>query len=58
LVIKKIKINNMEEQVKEFVYENYKSYKDKMLIIEKFDSHWTIKRHKDESPLILSKDVV
>jgi hypothetical protein len=46
------------EQVKEYVYNNYKTYKDKTLIIEDCDSHWTVKRHKDESPLILSKDVV
>ena len=48
----------MEEQVKEFVYENYKSYKDKTLLIQEFDSHWTVRVNKDESPLILSKNVV
>lgn len=46
------------EQVKEYVVNNYKSYKDKTLIIEEFDSHWTVKRNRDESPLILSKQVV
>ena len=48
----------MEEQVKEYVWANYKTYKDKTLIIEDCDSHWTVKRNRDESPLILSKEVV
>ena len=46
------------EQIQNYVYENYKSYKDKKLLIEEFDSHWTVKRNRDESPLILSKQVV
>jgi len=42
----------------EYVYKNYKQYKDKALIINEFDSHYTIQIKKDESPLILSKTVV
>ncbi len=46
------------EQVQEYVYNNYKTYKDKTLLIEKFDSHYTVRVNKDESPLILSLNVV
>lgn len=46
------------EQVQEYVYNNYKTYKDKTLIIEEFDSHYTIKRNRDESPLILGKGII
>lgn len=46
------------EQVKEYVVNNYKHLKDKTLIIEEFDSHYTIKVNKDESPLILGKGII
>lgn len=46
------------EKVEQYVYTNYKSYKDLPLIIEEFDSHYTVKLHKDESSLILGKSVV
>ena len=42
----------------QYVYKNYKQYKDKALIIEEYDTFYTIKVKKDESPLILSKKVV
>ena len=48
----------MEEKVTEYVYKNYKTYKDKPLIIEEFGSFFTIKRNKDESPLILGKSIL
>ena len=48
----------MIEEVTEYVYKNYKTYKDKPLIIEEFGSFFTIKRNKDESPLILSKGIL
>ena len=48
----------IEEKVQKYVYDNYKHLKDKPLIIEEFDSHFTIKVNKDESPLILSKNIV
>ena len=30
---------------------------DLPVIIEEFDTHWTIKNHEDASPLILSKKI-
>ena len=46
------------EQVQEFVYNNYKNLKDKTLLIVEHDSFYTVRVNKDESPLILSKDIV
>ena len=46
------------EKVQVYVYKNYKTYKDKPLIIEEFDKFFTIKRNKDESPLILGKSIL
>lgn len=47
------------EKVEEYVRENYKKlYKDKPLMIQEFDSYFTVKSNKDESPLILSKNIV
>ena len=46
------------EQVKEYVYSKYKTYKDKTLLIVEYDSFYTIRINKDESPLILSKNIV
>ena len=48
----------MKEQVKEYVYLNYKTYKDKTLLIEEFDSHYTVRVNTDESPLILGKGII
>ena len=47
----------MIEQVKEYVYNTYKMYKDKTLIITECESHFSVKVHQDESPLILSKSI-
>lgn len=48
----------MEEKVQQYVYKNYKHFDGKDLIIHEFDSHFTIKSHKDESPLILGKGII
>ena len=49
----------MIEKVEAYVRQHYKRmYGDKPLIIEEFDSHFTVKSNKDESPLILSKSIV
>ena len=48
----------MEEKVIKYVYANYKYLKDKELIIEEFDTHFTVKVHIDESPLILGKSIL
>lgn len=46
------------EQVKEYVYSKYKNLKDKDLLIVEHDLFYTVRVNKDESPLILSLDVV
>lgn len=46
------------EQVQEYVYNNYKHLKDKTLLIVEHDSFYTIRVNEDESPLILSLNVV
>jgi len=46
-------------KVEEYVRNNYKKlFGDKKLIIEEFESHYQIKTKKDESPLILSKNIL
>ena len=42
----------------EYVYKNYKSYKDKQLIIKEYDNCFHILKHQDGSPLILGKKVL
>ncbi len=44
--------------IEEYVYKNYKSYKDKTLIITEHTNHFSIRRHKDESPLVLGKGIL
>ena len=46
------------EQVKEYVYSKYKHLKDKTLLIVEHDLFYTIRVNPDESPLILSKNIV
>ena len=46
-------------KVEEYVRKNYKRlYKDIALIIEEYDNHFEVKTNKDESPLILSKNIL
>jgi hypothetical protein len=46
-------------KVEEYVRNNYKKlFKDKPLIIEEYNNHFEIKSNKDESPLILSKNIL
>ena len=47
-----------KNQVIEYVYKNYKSYKNKELIVEEFNNCFHIKINKDESPLILGKGII
>lgn len=49
---------DVKKSIEEYVYKNYKSYKDKNLIIKDFDSHYRVLKHKDGSPLILGKEVI
>lgn len=48
----------MIEKVEAYVRKNYKNmYGDKPLMIQEFDSHYTVKSNKDQSPLILGKGI-
>tara|TARA_B100001175_G_scaffold146559_1_gene124295 strand:+ start:852 stop:998 length:147 start_codon:yes stop_codon:yes gene_type:complete len=45
-------------KIKEYVLKNYpKRFKNKNIIIEEGDSVYYIKTNKDESPLIINKNV-
>lgn len=47
------------EKVVEYVRKNYeKMFGDANLIVTENDSHFQVKANKDESPLILSKDIL
>ena len=48
----------LEEQVTEYVYKNYPTYKDKQLIIKELGNHFRVYKHKDASPLILGKTII
>lgn len=45
-------------KVEEYVFKNYKDYKDKQLIIETNGKLFKIRIHKDGSPLFLGVGVV
>ncbi len=45
-------------QVTEYVYKNYKLYKNKQLIIREYDKCFHVLAHKDGSPLILGKGIL
>ena len=52
--------NNIIEEVTAYVYANYKSLKDKKLIISESENGrcFLINKHKDGSPLILRKGIL
>jgi hypothetical protein len=50
--------DNIKQQITEYVYKNYKSYKDKQLIIRELDNCFHILKHEDGSPLILGKSII
>ena len=50
--------DNIKQQITEYVYKNYKSYKDKQLIIRELDNCFHILKHEDSSPLILGKSII
>jgi len=47
-----------KHQITEYVYKNYKSYKDKQLIIRELNNCFHILKHEDSSPLILGKSII
>ena len=55
LIFKSLIENNTGE---EYVFKNYKTYKGHMLIITENSNHYSIKKHPDGAPLVLSKDIV
>ena len=50
--------DEIKEQVAEYVYKNYRSYKDKQLIIREKSNCFHIMIHEDGSPLILGKGII
>jgi len=48
----------IKQQITEYVYKNYKSYKDKQLIIRELSNCFHILKHEDSSPLILGKGII
>ena len=45
-------------KVTEYVYANYKTYKDKPLFIKDKGTHFTILRNINEGPLFLGKKII
>ena len=57
MIKEEVKIDaSVIEKITEYVQTNYKSYKDKKLIIEEFDGCFT--KNPTASPLILSKKII
>ena len=46
------------KQITEYVYKNYKLYKNKQLINKEFDNYFHVLIHEDSSPLILGKKII
>jgi hypothetical protein len=47
-----------KKQITEYVYKNYKSYKNKPLIIRELKNCFHVLKHEDGSPLIFGKGIV
>ena len=45
------------DAIKEYVYKNYKVYKNKDLIVTEHDNHYSVREHRDGAPLVLSKTI-
>ncbi len=48
----------IQEKLTEYVYKEYKEFKDKTLIIRDKGTHYTIKHNINGAPLFLGKGVV
>ena len=46
------------QQITEYVYKNYRDFKDQQLIIREYDKCFHILKHQDGSPLILGKSII
>ncbi len=47
-----------EDQVRQYVYNNYRSYKNKMLYITEHDNHFKVLKHLTGAPLVLGKKII
>ena len=47
-----------KQQITEYVYKNYKQYKNKQLIIRELKNCFHVLKHEDGSPLILGKSII
>ena len=45
-------------QVKEYVYKNYKTYFGMELYVVEYDTHFSVKKHIDGAPLVLGKSIL
>ena len=50
--------DDIKNKLTEYVYNNYKTYTNKTLVIRDKGTHYTVLKHIHEGPLYLSKDVV
>tara|TARA_B100000989_G_C19530796_1_gene469712 strand:+ start:4841 stop:5008 length:168 start_codon:yes stop_codon:yes gene_type:complete len=48
----------IEEKVIDYVYKHYPSYYSKPLIIKEYKNHFSILKHPDGGPLVLSKAII
>ena len=48
----------LEAKVQAYVYQKYKSYEGKNLVIRDKVTHFEILKHKDGGPLFLSKEIL
>ncbi len=46
------------KQVTEYVYQNYRAYKGKDLVVKEYDTCFKVYKHLDGSPLVLSKKIL
>tara|TARA_R110002020_G_scaffold451637_1_gene665799 strand:- start:339 stop:521 length:183 start_codon:yes stop_codon:yes gene_type:complete len=50
--------DDIKNKLTEYVYNNYKTYTNKTLIIRDRGTHYTVLKHINGGPLYLSKEVV
>ena len=50
--------DDVKKRLTEYIYSNYKTYKDKTLIIRDKGTHYTIMNNPTGGYLFLSKDVI
>ena len=50
--------DDVKKKLTEYIYSNYKTYKDKTLIIRDKGTHYTIMNNPTGGYLFLSKDVI